>query len=146
MNRPGDPGACYLLCWAATPYPHGRWPCHYLGFAYPERPPPGRDVLAPFAGVRGAETLTVLVAAGIIARDIEHRSGRGARLLAAVAADGITWGFSRVWDQVTEYDEKGLKDLNNRRRLCPACNPGTRAGTVISARQYRRKNTLARVS
>lgn len=132
-------GAVYLACWARTPYPAGRKPRHYLGYADPVYgAEPG--ILARFAGVMGADGLTPAMAAGVLARDEEHQEGRGARLLRAVAAAGIEWHHVRVWPGVGKDTETYLKDLNDRTILCPECNPGTRAGTVITPKRYRRHN------
>lgn len=137
-------GACYLLCWAATPYPGGKRPAHYLGYTNPEY---GAEagVLVMLRGVMGADELTPAMAAGVLARDVEHQEGRGARLTAAVAAAGITWRHARVWAGTTKDHETWLKDLNDRRVLCAICNPGTRAGLTenIRPKRYRRGNARA---
>lgn len=130
-------GAVYLICWASTPYPAGKRPRHYLGYADP-LPGAAPGVLARVTGIMGAESLTPAMAAGILARDVEHQEGRGARLLRAVAAAGIEWHHVRFWPGTTKSHETWLKDLNDRTALCPECNPGTRAGTVITPKRYRR--------
>lgn len=130
-------GAVYLLCWGKTPYPAGKRPAHYLGYADPV---PGAEpgILARFTGVAGADGLTPAMAAGVLARDVEHQQGKGARLTRAVAAAGIEWRLVRVWPGTGRTTETYLKDLNDRKILCPACNPGTRAGTVITPKRFRR--------
>jgi hypothetical protein len=88
----------------------------------------------------GAGSLTPAMAAGVLARDVDHQEGRGARLMRAVAAAGIEWHHVRVWPGAGKGAETYLKDLNDRIALCPECNPGTRAGTVITPKRYRRHN------
>jgi predicted GIY-YIG superfamily endonuclease len=78
-------------------------------------------------------------AADLDVRLAAHRAGNGARLIAVIMAAGIEWQLARTWPGTTEGHEKTLKDRNNRRALCPLCNPGTKAGTVIVPKQYRRK-------
>lgn len=149
MRRLTWRGACYLLCWAETPYMAGKWPCHYLGYAYPDDDPGLADpgVLAEVAtAVHTRITtryLTRYQAAGIALRVAGHRAGNGSRLMAVVTGAGIEFTVARTWASATEAHEKGLKDLNNRRKLCPSCNPGTTAGTVIIPRRYRRANLRA---
>jgi hypothetical protein len=92
--------AVYLMCWAATPYPFGVRPCHYLGVA---------------DAVPGA-------------------------------AHGIEWHHVRVWPGGDRYAEAYLKDLNDRRILCPDCNPGTTAGVIIRPKRYRRATLQAMAS
>lgn len=111
-----ETGTCYLVCFAKTPYGHAG---HYLGWA----------------GSKDGD-----LAAGLEARLADHAAGRGARLLAVAVAAGITWQLARTWPGTTEGHEKALKDLNNRRGLCPLCTPGTRAGLVIKPKAYRRKS------
>jgi hypothetical protein len=144
MNgRRNHRGAVYLLCWAGTPYPAGKRPAHYCGFAYPASPDdadPGilaEIALAEHTRVTG-RYLTAEQAAGVALRIEQHRAGRGARLTAVIAAAGIKFTVVRVWASATEAHEKGLKHLNNRRVLCPACTPGTQAGTGIRPRRFRR--------
>lgn len=136
--------ACYLACWAATPYPFGKRPSHYLGTAEAV-PGAGPHVLPRFRGVMGADGLTAPMALGILLRDEDHQAGRGkgAKLMAAVAAYGIEWRHVRVWPGGDRYTEAYLKDLNDRKILCPACNPGTTAGTVIRPKRYRRTTLQA---
>lgn len=131
--------AVYLCCWASTPYPFGVRPCHYLGTAEAV-PEAGPFVLSRFRGVMGAGGLTAGMALGILLRDEEHQAGRGkgAKLLAAVAAHGIEWHHVRVWPGGGRETEAYLKDLNDRKVLCPECNVGTRAGMIIRPKRYRR--------
>lgn len=133
-------GALYLVCWAATPYQHAG---HYLGFAYPDDPE--RVPAEIMAEVRAAmqtrittRYLTAAQAAGVAHRIARHRAGTGARLLAVITEAGRTFTVVRVWASATEHHEKALKDLNDRVILCPVCNPGTTAGTVITPKRYRR--------
>jgi hypothetical protein len=133
-------GAVYLLCWAKTPYKHAG---HYLGFAYPDDPAHADESI--LAEVRAAlhtrvscRYLTAEQAAGVAARIAQHRAGHGARLTAVISTAGIEFTIVRVWASGTEGTEKALKDLNDRRRLCPLCTPGSQAGTVITPKRYRR--------
>ena len=52
-----------------------------------------------------------------------HRSGKGSRLLAAIAAAGIGFEVVRTWDSVPLSKEKELKKGHNGRKLCPVCHP-----------------------
>ena len=139
-GRRGHRGAVYLVCWAKTPYVHAG---HYLGFSYPDDPArAGEAILAEvLAAVHTRITCRYLTgpqAAGVAVRIAQHRAGRGAKLLAVVSAAGIEFTVTRVWASATEAHEKALKDLNDRRVLCPACTPGSRAGTVIRPKRFRR--------
>lgn len=149
MRRLTWRGSLYLTCWAKTPYMAGLHPCHYLGFAYPDD-----DLALPDPAILAeiglslhtritTRYLTGYQAAGIALRIAGHRAGRGSRLMAVIAEAGIEFQVTRVWASATEAHEKALKDLNNRRKLCPACTPGTRAGTIIIPRRYRRNNQRA---
>lgn len=149
MRRVTWRGACYLACWAKTPYMAGLWPCHYLGFAFPDD---NLDLPVPsvLAEVMMAEHtritcryLTPYQAAGVALRIASHRAGHGSRLMAVITEAGIGFRVTRIWASATRAHEAGLKDLNDRRRLCPDCNPGTRAGTIITPRRYRRNNLRA---
>jgi hypothetical protein len=133
-------GAVYLVCYADTPYEHAG---HYCGFAYPGDP--DRADPAIMAEVMAAQHtritcryLTAAQAAGVADRIGQHRSGRGARLLAVVTAAGIEFTPVRIWASATEQTEKYLKDLNRLPLLCPKCNPGTTRGTTIKPKQFRR--------
>ena len=70
---------------------------------------------------------------GYTARDLEdriadHLTGRGAKLMAAVVAAGISFEVVRTW-QGDAVLEQRLKNLGGAARLCPVCNPGTTQGT-----------------
>jgi hypothetical protein len=134
-------GTVYLVCWAKTPYQHAG---HYCGFAYPDDDLASADTgilheifLAEHTRVT-RRRLTALQATGVALRIARHRAGTGSNLLAVVAAAGIEFEITRIWTSVTEHHEKALKDLNDRVGLCPRCKPGTRAGTIIIPRRYRR--------
>jgi hypothetical protein len=139
------PGAVYLLCWAKTPYYHAG---HYLGFAYPSAPgtpcPPSwlDEIMSADRpgrpGGRGPR-LTPDRIAGLAATLGDHKAGQHSKLTRAVTSAGIEWRLVRVWPGATEATEKWLKDLNDRRRLCPVCTPGTRAGAVPGAKRFRRR-------
>jgi hypothetical protein len=137
---PGETGAVYLACWAATPYQHAG---HYLGFAYPRQAgqmsAAAWDWAAQIPSAMSGADLTRAQLYGIAVRHSNHAAGCGARFLAVVAAAGVTWTVTRVWPDTTEQHEKWLKDLNNRRVLCPVCTPGTTRGSNPGTRQYRRK-------
>jgi hypothetical protein len=144
VNSYRQKGAVYLLCWAATPYKHAG---HYLGFAYPDSPERADTaILAEVAAavqtkVTGRQ-LTAVQAAGVAHRVGQHRTGTGARLLAVITGAGISFTITRVWAGATEGHEKWIKDLNNRSRLCPHCNPGTTAGTAPRTKRFRRARKM----
>ncbi len=59
------------------------------------------------------------------ARDLDkrlavHRSGHGARILAACNERGIDWRVVKTW-RGTRSDERRLKDAHNHARFCPIC-------------------------
>ena len=62
----------------------------------------------------------------------EHAAGRGARLLAVIAAAGITWTLARTWEG-TRSDERALKRQGGASRRCPIC------GVTPHATQPRRR-------
>jgi hypothetical protein len=134
-------GACYLVCFAQAPYQHAR---HYLGFAYPDDDLAGAStaILAEIALAQHTRPtrrkLTAFQATGVALRIARHRAGTGSNLLAVAGAAGSTFTITRIWTSVTEHHEKALKDLNDRISLCPQCTPGTKAGTVIIPKRYRR--------
>lgn len=141
MKLLGRRGTCYLVCYARTPYEHAG---HYLGFAYPDDDLTSADTailheifLAEHTRVT-RRRLTALQATGVALRIARHRAGTGSNLLAVVATAGIEFTIVRIWTSVTEHHEKALKDLNDRVGLCPSCTPGTRKGTVIIPKRYRR--------
>ena len=55
------------------------------------------------------------------ARLSRHRSGHGARLLAVIAAAGISWELARTWPG-GRTQERTLK-ARKVSTLCPICNP-----------------------
>jgi hypothetical protein len=138
-RRPRNTGACYLVCWAKTPYKHAG---HYLGFAYEL---PGVELdghwqdIVDAAAIYGPAALTAEEAAGVAFRLACHMAGTGANLTAVVAAAGITWDLVRVWPGCTEQEERWLKDLNNRVKLCPRCSPDARWGVTPGRKRKRRK-------
>ena len=70
-------------------------------------------------------------AEGVDARMVEHRAGRGARILAACMAQGIGFEVVRTWAGVDRSFERRLKRQHNAWRHCPRCGPRarrTRAG------------------
>ncbi|GLH97372.1 hypothetical protein [Phytohabitans aurantiacus] len=54
------------------------------------------------------------------ARLAHHAAGTGARLLAVVAAAGITWTLARTWTG-TKTRERALKRQGGASRRCPLC-------------------------
>lgn len=50
-----------------------------------------------------------------------HRSGNGARLVAAVMRAGIGWRLVRVWPEGSRQLERKLKRQHKSRCLCPVC-------------------------
>jgi hypothetical protein len=143
VSRRGGKGTCYELCWAETPYCHAG---HYLGFAYEdsrgEKHPDWaawHAAIMAAARIGGGPRLTPARIAGLADRLAQHAAGEGAVLTAALVTVGIEFRLVRVWPGTTEQHEKALKDLNNRKRLCPNCNPGTRAGVNPVPKRYRRR-------
>ena len=66
----------------------------------------------------------------------DHRAGRGARIMAAVEAAGISWEITRVWPGGYVL-EKRLKKLKNARMLCPRCNAGAWQRGLLAGRTKR---------
>lgn len=124
VSRTDLPGTLYLICfrtpdgskgWLGVPGKFGAG--HYLGHA-PKR--------------RGS------FKRGLAERLEEHRNGSGAKITAAAAKAGLVLEVARTWRPATEQNEKAFKDGHHIGALCPLCHPGTRAGTVLKAKQYRR--------
>lgn len=67
-----------------------------------------------YLGYTEAETVT--------ARFQRHKSGYGARLLAAANELGIDYSVVRVWEGSKKL-ERRLKRRKNSPDLCPVCNP-----------------------
>lgn len=59
------------------------------------------------------------------ARLAEHAAGRGARMLAAAAARGLTWEVARTWPG-GRAEERRLKGWKNGPELCPICREAGR--------------------
>lgn len=59
------------------------------------------------------------------ARLVEHRAGRGARLLQVIQDLGIEWQVVRQWPLGGRSLEKRIKAAGHSPRLCPVCNPLT---------------------
>jgi predicted GIY-YIG superfamily endonuclease len=70
------------------------------------------------------------------ARLAEHASGRGARLLEVVAAQGITWKLARTWEG-DRNRERRLKQ-RGKSRDCPICQAREKVNTVV-AKDWRHK-------
>jgi hypothetical protein len=94
----GVQGTVYLLH-LSEPFGHAR---HYTGFAS--------------GGGRG-----------LARRLAQHGTSRGARLLAAASAAGITWELARTWPG-TRTRERQLKRQGGAARRCPLCGTRPRPG------------------
>lgn len=73
------------------PYPNGKQPQHYLGWA------------------ENLET-----------RLRDHNCGEGARLMEVVTEAGIDWDVVRTWDGDRSLEAK-LKKQRSPKRFCPVC-------------------------
>ena len=56
------------------------------------------------------------------ARLAHHRAGRGARLMAAVAAADIPVTVARTWKGADRHFERKLHNRKGNRALCPICS------------------------
>ena len=54
-------------------------------------------------------------------RIARHKSGHGAKLLAAVTSKGIEWQVVRVWRGADRAFERKLKNYKKARVFCPVC-------------------------
>lgn len=52
----------------------------------------------------------------------EHRSGQGARILAAAARRGIGFHVVRTWPQTDRHFERRLKNNGHYDKWCPICS------------------------
>jgi hypothetical protein len=71
--------------------------------------------------------------ANLEARLEHHRSGRGARLMAAVSAAGISWRVVRKWHG-DKNTERRMKNNARSYQYCPVCNEhprGTKSPVII---------------
>ncbi len=50
-----------------------------------------------------------------------HKSGRGAKLLAAINEQGIEWNVVRIWRGADRNFERKLKNRKKARCFCPVC-------------------------
>ena len=75
-------------------------------------------------------------ASNLEARLAEHRSGTGAKLMAAVKANGLTFECVQTW-QGTRDDERKLKRRRNAPCLCPICGDERRAHRATQERARR---------
>jgi predicted GIY-YIG superfamily endonuclease len=64
-------------------------------------------------------------AGNLMERLADHASGRGARIMAAAVARGITWRLVRCWDGGWPL-ERRLKRWHKHAELCPECRPHLR--------------------
>lgn len=102
-------GIVYLLCFDELyePYPGAPTYCcarHYTGFV------PGGP-------------------AALKRRLAEHGTARGARLMLAVRAAGITWQLARTWPG-DRARERQLKRQGGAARRCPLCGVSPRPGLL----------------
>lgn len=96
--------AVYLLHFD-RPLAGGRQPRHYLGWT-------------------GKENLRV--------RLERHARGNGACIIAnGFRPQGIGFTLVRTWWRATRATERTLKRHHNPARMCPICNPSTRAMVVV---------------
>ena len=51
-----------------------------------------------------------------------HRSGRGAKILAACNENEIKYSIVRVWENESGDFERKLKNCKNHKRFCPVVN------------------------
>lgn len=51
----------------------------------------------------------------------KHKSGAGAKLLAALNRAGIDWEVVRVWKDGDRHFERKLKNYKKARCFCPVC-------------------------
>lgn len=51
----------------------------------------------------------------------KHKSGTGAKLLAALNRAGIDWEVVRVWKDGDRHFERKLKNYKKARCFCPVC-------------------------
>lgn len=77
-------------------------------------------------------------------RELEHRSGRGSRLLQIVSQRGIQWEIVRTWEYPEPKEayaqEKFFKrKLKSARSLCPICRE-----EYLARKRQRKAERLAR--
>lgn len=112
--------------WAALAAAYGRQPVVYLlHFSRLYVPYPG----APLRDCAGHYTGWTTDLETRLAR---HAAGDGARLLAVVHQDGITWQLARVWPGPRDR-ERQLKRQGGAGRRCPLCKV-TRRATEVTPR------------
>lgn len=56
------------------------------------------------------------------ARGVEHASGDGSALMAAVVGAGISYRLARRWENVPRYHEVTLHRRKANKQLCPVCS------------------------
>lgn len=54
----------------------------------------------------------------------EHRGGYGARLMAVVKDNGMTFEVARVWEGADRKFERHIKKMKNHSKYCPICRKG----------------------
>src|SRR5215472_10027067 len=90
--------------------------CYLLHFDRPYVSANGKGIAAHYLGSTS----------NLKRRLAEHAAGRGARLLAVVAAEGIGWELARLWPG-GRARERQLKRMGGHARLCPLCGIRPRA-------------------
>jgi predicted GIY-YIG superfamily endonuclease len=77
--------------------------------------------LGNLANTRGQASHYIGYTGSLKRRLAEHRSGKGARIMAVLLEKGITWQLARTWSNGTRQIERQLKNRHNAPRLCPIC-------------------------
>lgn len=72
-----------------------------------------------------------------------HLDGRGACIVRAAVARGITVELVRVFHDETRDDERRRKRAGNFARLCPVCNPQAPPLSLHRPRRLRRRGETA---
>jgi predicted GIY-YIG superfamily endonuclease len=57
----------------------------------------------------------------------QHRTGRGAALMAAVSAAGISFTLAKTWAPASRTFERELKNRKKASQLCPICRAAAQA-------------------
>lgn len=60
-------------------------------------------------------------------RELEHRAGRGSRLLKIISDVGIDWSIVRTWEfpdgkSASQFERALKKKQKSSRRFCPVCH------------------------
>ena len=73
-------------------------------------------------------------------RELEHRAGRGSRLLKIVSEAGIDWSIVRMWEfdsgkEASQFERALKKKYKSSRRFCPVCRD-----EYLEHQRYARRN------